>query len=245
MRPVTSKIRIQNVITGWLILMLMLRFDLHVHSSYSRDGMSPVEDILEAAKAKGLDGVAITDHDSTAGVRRALEVVDKVAPGLLVIPGEEVSTLSGHLIVLGITMDIQGGRSVADTMEEARRLGGVVIVPHPYNRPRHGMPIPAGVDAVEVYNSRYILGVHNRIATRKARQLNLPEVSGSDAHHASMVGNAITLINANKNLKEVLGAIKQGNTSIDVKKTPIYIYALQMANGWIKRLKSVFIRKSK
>jgi predicted metal-dependent phosphoesterase TrpH len=225
--------------------MLMLRFDLHVHSNYSKDGLSSVEKILQAAKAKGLDGVAFTDHDTTAGGRYALEVVDRVAPGLLVIPGEEVTTRSGHLIVLGITQDIPGGMSVADTIKEAKRLGGIVVVPHPYNKPRHGMAIPKGADAAEVYNSRFILGMHNRRATQKARKLKIPEVAGSDAHQATMVGNAITLINANKNLKDVLEAIRQGKTSIDVKKTPVYIYGLQMANGWMKRIRSVFIRKSK
>ncbi len=225
--------------------MLMLRFDLHVHSDYSKDGMSSVEKILEAAAKKGLDGVAITDHDTTAGARYALEIVDKVAPGLLVIPGEEVTTRSGHLIVLGITRDIPGGMSVADTIKEARRQGGIVVVPHPYNKPRHGMPIPKGADAAEVYNSRFILGMHNRRAMKQARKLGVPGVAGSDAHQASLVGNAITLINANKNLEDVLKAIKEGKTSIDVKKTPVYLYGLQMANGWMKRLKSVFIRKSK
>lgn len=220
----------------------MLRFDLHVHTNYSRDGLSSVEEALKAAAAAGLDGVAITDHDTTEGARRALDVVDTVAPGLLVIPGEEVSTRSGHLIVLGITRDIPGGMSVEDTIREAKRLGGLVIVPHPYNRPRHGMPIPAGADAAEVYNSRHVIGMHNYLAAGRARSLGLPGVAGSDAHHASLVGNAITLINADNNLKDVLEAIKQGKTSIDVKKTPVYVYALQMANGWVKRLKSFFIR---
>lgn len=222
--------------------MLMLRFDLHVHTNYSKDGMSSVENVLRAAAAVGLDGIAITDHDTTAGARYALDVVNNVAPGLLVIPGEEVTTRSGHLIVLGITRDIPGGMSVGDTIKEARKQGGIVVVPHPYNRPRHGMPIIKGADAAEVYNSRYVLGMHNRKATQKARALGLPEVAGSDAHQASLVGSAITLINANKNSKDVLEAIKQGKTSIDVKKTPVHLYALQMANGWVKKLKSLFIQ---
>ncbi len=223
----------------------MLRFDLHVHSNYSPDGQSTVEAILRAAAEKRLDGVAITDHNTTAGARYALDVVGKVAPGLLVIPGEEVSTKSGHLIVLGITEDIPPGMSVEDTVKEAKRLGGVIVTPHPYNRPRHGMPIPDGADAVEVYNSRYILGMHNRIALRNARARSLPEVSGSDAHQAALVGSAITLIKADKNLNSVLEAIKSGKTSIDVRKTPLGVYALQMANGWAKRLKRFFIHKSK
>jgi predicted metal-dependent phosphoesterase TrpH len=225
--------------------MLMLRFDLHVHSNFSKDGMSSVEDILRAAAAKGLAGVAITDHNTTAGARHALEVVDKVAPGLIVIPGEEVSTKQGHLIVLGITQDIVPGMTAEDTIKEGKRLGGLIVVPHPYNKPRHGMNIPEGADAVEVYNSRYILGMHNRMARKGAKARRLPEVSGSDAHQASLVGSAITLIKAEKNLKSVLEAIKSGRTGIDVRRTPLHIYAFQMANGWAKKLRAFFIKKSK
>ncbi|WP_174589698.1 PHP domain-containing protein [Methanocella conradii] len=223
----------------------MLRFDLHVHTSYSQDGLSSVEEVLKAAAAAGLDGVAITDHDTTAGAIHALEIVDRVAPGLLVIPGIEVSTRSGHLIVLGITRDIPARMSVQETIKEAKRLGGTIVVPHPYNRPRHGMPIPEGADAAEVYNSRHILGLHNRIALRRARDLGLPGVAGSDAHQASLVGSAITLIKADKTVNSVLESIKQGKTSIDVEKTPLHIYAFQMANGWMKKLKTIFIHKNK
>jgi hypothetical protein len=221
--------------------MVMLRFDLHVHSNYSRDGQSTIEDILRAARAKGLDGVAITDHNTNEGARYALQVVDKVTPGLLVIPGEEVSTRSGHLIVLGITRDIKPGMSVEETIREAKKFGGIIVVPHPYNRPRHGISIPAGADAAEVYNSRFIFGIHNRVAKRKARELKLPEVAGSDAHEASMVGSAITCVDADMDLKDVLESIKHGKTSIIVKKTPLHIYARQMLHGWIKKLKIFFI----
>ncbi|AFC98889.1 putative metal-dependent phosphoesterases (PHP family) [Methanocella conradii HZ254] len=223
----------------------MLRFDLHVHTSYSQDGLSSVEEVLKAAAAAGLDGVAITDHDTTAGAIHALEIVDRIAPGLLVIPGIEVSTRSGHLIVLGVTRDIPARMSVQETIKEAKRLGGTIVVPHPYNRPRHGMPIPEGADAAEVYNSRHILGLHNRIALRRARDLGLPGVAGSDAHQASLVGSAITLIKADKTVNSVLESIKQGKTSIDVEKTPLHIYAFQMANGWMKKLKAIFIHKNK
>ncbi len=187
--------------------MLMLRFDLHVHSNYSPDGQSTVEEILKAAAAAGLDGVAITDHNTTAGARYALEAA-KSMPGILVIPGVEVTTSAGHLIVLGITQDITRGMSVEDTIAAAKKLGGIIVVPHPYNRPRHGMSIPAGADAVEVYNSRFVLGYHNRKAKQKAKKLALPEVSGSDAHVASMVGSAVTCIESKKDLKDVLRPYK-------------------------------------
>lgn len=223
--------------------MVMLRFDLHVHTDYSRDGLSSVEDVLRAAAAKGLDGVAITDHNTTAGARRALEAASRTAPGLIVIPGIEVSTRSGHLIVLGVTEDIRPGMAVEATIAEARKLGGLVVVPHPYNRPRHGMPIPSGADAAETYNSRYILGIHNRRASRAARARGLPAVAGSDAHQAALVGSAITLIQSERNAEAVLEAIRQGRTALDVRRTPLPTYAAQMANGWSRKIRAYLNKK--
>lgn len=217
----------------------MLRFDLHVHSDYSPDGHSSVEEILRAAQQKGLDGVAITDHDTTAGAIRALEVRDKVAPGLLVIPGQEISTKAGHLIVLGVTMEIPKGLPVRDTIAMAHKLGGTVVVPHPDQRTRHGMRIPGGADAVEVYNSRYIFGYHNFMTSRKVSKRKMPAVAGSDAHVASMVGQAVTEIMAPRDVPAVLKAIREGRTRIDVRKTPMKVYLSQLGHGWVRRAKSI------
>lgn len=220
----------------------MLRFDLHVHTNYSKDGQSSVEEILKAAKAKGLDGVAITDHDTTAGAKYALEICDRVAPGLLVIPGEEISTRSGHLIVLGIINDIPRGMSVSDTVKMGHDMGGTIIVPHPYNRPRHGMSIPKGADAVEAYNSRFIFGVHNRLAKSRSKRLGLPTVAGSDAHTEKFVGTAVTIVDTDdRSVPAVLRAIREGKTRAIVKKTPLYVYAAQICKGWVKKARALFI----
>jgi predicted metal-dependent phosphoesterase TrpH len=217
----------------------MLRFDLHVHTDYSPDGHSTVEDILRAAQRKGLDGVAITDHDTVAGAIYALEVVDRVAPGLLVIPGQEVSTKAGHLIVLGITEQLPKGLPAKDTIAMAHELGGTVIVPHPDQHSRHGMRIPRGADAIETYNSRYILGYHNFMTSRKVSKRKMPAVAGSDAHVASMVGQAVTVIKATKDLPSVLKAIREGKTRIDVRRTPMHVYLSQLGSGWARRAKSM------
>lgn len=220
----------------------MLRFDLHVHSDHSKDGQSTVEEILRAAAAKGLDGVAITDHNTTTGARLALEVCEKVTPGLLVIPGEEISTRSGHLIVLGITQDIPRGMTVRDTIKAAHDLGGLVIVPHPYQRFRHGMRIPKGADAVEVYNSRFLIGYHNYLAKRRSKRLKLPGVAGSDAHLARFVGTAVTIVDTDKKtLKAVLQAIREGKTTATVKRTPLHVYVSQIGRGWAKKVRAIFI----
>ena len=217
----------------------MLRFDLHVHTDYSPDGHSTVEEILMAAQRKGLDGVAITDHDTTAGAIRALEIADQVAPGLLVIPGQEISTKAGHLIVLGVTMEIPKGLPVKDTIAMAHELGGTVVVPHPDQHTRHGMRIPRGADAVEVYNSRYIFGYHNFMTSRKVGKRKMPAVAGSDAHVASMVGQAVTEVMAPRDVPAVLKAIREGKTRIDVRKTPMRVYLSQLGHGWARRAKSI------
>src|SRR5271157_2064364 len=137
----------------------MLTCDLHVHTSYSKDGESSVEEILRAAEAAGLDAIAITDHDTVDGAKKALTLQSSV----LVIPGIEVSTKQGHLLVLGVTEVIPAGLDVVDTVNIARRMGALLILPHPYHVWRHGVARRkkvgmSVVDAVESFNSRYIVG---------------------------------------------------------------------------------------
>src|SRR5690554_5298419 len=135
----------------------MLRCDLHVHTRFSRDGESSVEEILRRAEAVGLDAIAITDHDTVEGARYALECHTSVT----VIPGTEISTRQGHLLALGVTEPLPAGLDFFETVALARVRGALLILLHPYHRWRHGVGrrLAAGigaVDAVEVFNSRYI-----------------------------------------------------------------------------------------
>ena len=114
--------------------MVLLKCDLHVHTNASRDGESSVEDVLAAAVKAGLDAIAITDHDTTEGSLCALAAQN---PGVLIIPGIEVSTRQGHLLVLGTTKVLAPKQDVLKTIAEAKALGAVTIVPHPFHRWRH------------------------------------------------------------------------------------------------------------
>ncbi|HJK05035.1 MAG TPA: CehA/McbA family metallohydrolase, partial [Methanocorpusculum sp.] len=116
--------------------MVLLKCDLHVHTNASRDGESSVEDVLAAAVKAGLDAIAITDHDTTEGSLCALAAQN---PGVLIIPGIEVSTRQGHLLVLGTTKVLAPKQDVLETIAEAKALGAVTIVPHPFHRWRHGV----------------------------------------------------------------------------------------------------------
>ena len=94
----------------------MLTCDLHVHTNYSKDGESSIEEILRRAEEAGLDAIAITDHDAVDGAKMALQIPSRV----LVIPGIEVSTKQAHLIVLGVTEIIPAGLDVIDTINIAQ-----------------------------------------------------------------------------------------------------------------------------
>jgi predicted metal-dependent phosphoesterase TrpH len=108
----------------------MLRCDLHVHTRYSRDGESSVEDILRRAEAVGLDAVAIPDHDTVEGALYALECDTSVT----VIPGTEVSTRQGHLLALGVTEPLPAGLDFFETVALAHPRDALLILPHPSPR---------------------------------------------------------------------------------------------------------------
>ena len=218
----------------------MLTCDLHVHSNYSKDGESSIEEILRQAEDAGLDAIAITDHDAVDGAKKALTLPSKV----LVIPGIEVSTKQGHLIVLGVTEIIPSGLDVIDTIHIARRMGALLILPHPYHIWRHGVARRkkagmAAVDAVESFNSRYIVGSANSKAARIAKRLGKPCVGGSDAHNAKFVGFGRTYVDAEKNVPAILDAIRAGKVTCGGRQTPLRTYTRQsLSNTWrkIKRI---------
>src|SRR5512137_1052983 len=195
-----------------------MKFDLHIHSNYS-DGQASIKEIIEAAKMRGLDGIAITDHDTMKGIPAARRYIKEQKLDLLLIPGIEVNTSEGHLLVLGVDKPPQRKRSPEETIEEAHDLGGIANVPHPYHPFRHALGRIPDADAVEVYNSKHLFGLANGRAKFEASRRRMTMVAGSDSHYAETVGLGVTEIEAD-DVDGVLEAIRAGRTRILGKRTP-------------------------
>ncbi len=212
---------------------MTLTLDLHIHTNYSHDGRDTVEKIIESAIAQQLDGIAICDHDTIAGSHAAREYVSRHNQDLIVIPGIEVTTAKGHLLVLGLETGIAKGLSVEETIRIARekereqRSTVVIIAPHPFHPFRHSIGnvcLHPGIDAVETYNSRYFLGVANKIAHIKAVRNNITQVVGSDAHSAECVGLATVEVETRVETEAILKELKEGDVRIrSCKRTPFWV----------------------
>lgn len=173
--------------------MNQLKLDLHLHTWYSSDAIDPPSLILKMAATKGLYAIAITDHNTVRGLKRARECKSNV----VVIPGIEVDTKEGHIIGLGISTEIKPWRTAAETVELIKDAGGFVVVPHPFDYIRRGVGTIArrlGADAIEVLNSKTNTPFSNTLAKRLAIDIKSATTAGSDAHLAEDVGNAYVLI---------------------------------------------------
>ncbi|WP_440772450.1 PHP-associated domain-containing protein [Natronorubrum sp. DTA28] len=228
-----------------MISQIPFAIDFHVHSDDSYDGHEPIELILEQAADIGLDGVVITDHDEISESIRAAELAPEY--GLIGIPGVEVSTRHGHLLAIGVEQRPDPGQPFMETVETVRELGGIAIVPHPFQRSRHGVRKRRieDADAIETYNSMVFTGYRNRRARTFARRRDYPEIGASDAHYLPNVGKAYTEIlvtpdaenptKADIDGDELVDAILEGRTQIRGKRTPIHKSTVQYAKGAVRK----------
>lgn len=194
---------------------MKLKVDIHIHSRFSRDGLEDIEKIIIKAKSVGLDAIAITDHNTVEGLEEAARLSRK--HGLIVIPGEEIKTMQGDILSLGTRRHIPKGLDAGETIRLIHRNRGIAIAVHPYSSKLfHHFSIgklseKLDIDAIEVINSRTLIG--NRMALETALKYSIPKVSGSDAHMISEIGNAYTAVEAKRNVKSILNAIKKGKTT--------------------------------
>ena len=211
--------------------------DLHMHTSWSHDCSIEVEDLLDHAEEIGLGGIAVTDHNVFDGALEAAELARH--RDLVVIPGEEVKTEGqGEVIGLFLEEEIPRGLSFADTVAAIREQGGLVYLPHPFDR-MHAIPDPATlhrhlaeVDVFEVFNARLIRDSFNDEALRFARKYRLLQGAGSDAHVLQGVGTGAVRMRRFEGPEEFLLSLR----SAEILRRPKSLAYLQSLK-WVAQVK--------
>ena len=190
----------------------MLKMDTHIHSEYSPDSKSKLKDIFNVAKNRGLDIIAISDHNTVEGSKEAIRLTKN--DDLFVVPSIEISSLEGHILGFGCEENIKRDLPAVETIDLIHDQGGLAIIPHPYCFYRHGLLCKADykdlkIDAIETKNARFIVGYCNNKAKKLSKKENLPGLGASDAHYYKFVGDCYSKIDCEKDIDSVFKAIKK------------------------------------
>lgn len=207
-----------------------MKFDPHIHSTYSGDARSEPLDIIKQARKIGLDAIAISDHNEIKGSRLARKEVGD----LIIVPSIEISTSKGHMLGIGVDEIIPKGLSAVETVDKIHDAGGLAIVPHPFSYYRHGLFCKIGrdllVDGVEVKNARYIFGYSNKQAETLAKEKNLATLGASDSHFLDSIGDCYTEVNTRgeDSVDGILKAIKNRQCKAFGDKTSNFLIAREV-----------------
>jgi predicted metal-dependent phosphoesterase TrpH len=167
-----------------------VRIDLHLHSRYSHDGQSTLQELIDRCAECGLDRIALTDHNTVEGALALAEIAPELA-----IVGEEAKTREGEVIGLFISRRIPPYMRAEDVMDMIHEMGGLTYVPHPLDRHRSNftaermVELANRIDIIETYNA-WCEPAENQAAARLAVELEKVSATGSDAHAASELGRS-------------------------------------------------------
>src|SRR4051812_20711183 len=207
----------------------LIDVDLHMHTNHSPDCATPVDVLLDTAKARGLGAIAVTDHNVITGAHEAAQRAD----GIKVIVAEEVKTADqGEVIGLFIDEHIPRGMTLEETIAEIHRQGGVVYVPHPFDR-MHAVPdyehllsVVEDVDAIEVFNARVAVKSFNEEAVKFARKYRIPGGAGSDSHVPQGLGSVRIRMRDFDGPDEFLESLREADI-IRKPKSLLYVQTLK------------------
>lgn len=205
----------------------MIRADLHVHTCYSGDSKTTLQQAIVRCQQAGISCLAVTDHNRIAG---ALEM-QRIAP-FRVIVSEEIHTSTGEVIGFFMQEEIPKGLPVDETVRRIKEQGGLVGVPHPFDNLRQSAlqrdsleQILPHIDIIEIFNARVILGRHNTMAERFAREHGLAASAGSDAHTVNEIGSAYVEMPDFDSPQGFLAALSQGKVVGRISPPWVHIWS--------------------
>ncbi|MDR0509283.1 MAG: CehA/McbA family metallohydrolase [Candidatus Methanoplasma sp.] len=213
-----------------------MKADLHIHSNFSNDGKSTVEEIVAAAVERGLGCIAVTDHNSF----EAYGLI-KDNKKVIVIPGTEVSSAEGHILAYGISREIPKGMAIKETIDAIHEAGGVAFAAHPY-RWWSGLgeknTLENDFDGIEARNARSTAS-SNRRSEALAARIGKPVSAGSDAHDPQFIGDGVVeLPDGIATWQDALNAVIQGKAkpvSTNRRASNTLKYGIKSIVDWILR----------
>ncbi len=220
-----------------------MNLDMHIHSTFSRDGTASPKEIAARCKELGLDGFAISDHNAIQGSLDSVSIGREL--GLIVVKAVEVSTARGHVLAYGVHELIPRGLTIPETIEKIHAAGGIAVAAHPVRFPS-GIGLDAAsqhkFDAIEVLNGGNSRR-SNRLARRLADQLGSPVTAGSDAHRIDEIGKCFVEVDSASGEDDVVQAISRslaraGGRSRSMKEGIVYSLEtlIESARGGFKRI---------
>jgi len=211
----------------------LIEVDLHMHTDHSGDCNTPVDVLLQTARDRGLGAIAITDHNEVSGAHEARKIAAQM-DDIKVIVAEEVKTAEqGEVIGLFLEEKIPKGMTMAETIAAIREQGGLVYVPHPFDRfhsvpdYEHLLDVVEEIDILEVFNPRVAVTAFNEEAERFARKYRIVAGAGSDSHVAQGLGSVRTRIHDFDGPAEFLEAMRDADITRKHRNL-LYVQALKL-----------------
>ncbi len=209
----------------------MLKADLHIHTDRSPDSLTTPAKLVARCLDRGINCLAVSDHNSIEGALAVREIAS-----FPVIVAEEVKTSEGEIIGLFLKEEIPAGLSPEETVRQIKEQGGLVCLPHPFDRVRREPlrsaareRILSEIDIVEAFNARVTFAADNAQARRFAEALGLPMSAGSDAHSLLEVGSAYVEMAEFETPQEFLEALRRGRI-VGHRSVPL----VHLASTWAK-----------
>jgi len=207
----------------------MIIADLHIHTKYSQDSLLEPKTIIKIAERRGLNVIAITDHNTIRGALATLNAASK-QNSLVIIPGVEMRILNHDIICLFTTEQPKRINNYAEFLDHARELNAVTILAHPFRKRK---PLPPdlieGVDLIEAFNARTPHEANIK-AKALAHRFHKPETAGSDAHLSVEIGRArIIFPQESEDPEELRNVLLHGKRMIIGKESPVAVHIPTMA----------------